>query len=42
MISLLRQFPGYTLSTLLEEDVELLRLLNIVAAGTKEEGAGDA
>lgn len=34
---MLRQFPGYTLSTLLAEDVRLLRLLNIEAAGTPDE-----
>lgn len=42
MINLLQRFPGYTLSSLMEEDVELMRLVNIVAAGTKEqEVAGD-
>lgn len=42
MLNLLQRFPGYTLSSLMEEDVELLRLVNIVAAGTKEqEAVGD-
>ncbi len=27
LLSILRQFPGYTLSTLLREDVRLLQLL---------------
>lgn len=37
MIGLLQRFPGYTYSTLMEEDTELLRLLNIVDAGSNEE-----
>ncbi len=36
MIGLLQRFPGYTLTTLLEEDTELLRLVNIVDSGSKE------
>ena len=35
---MLRQFPGYTLKTLLEEDSELLRLLAIERLGTPEGG----
>lgn len=37
MISLLQRFPGYTYSTLMEEDTELLRLVNIVDAGSNNE-----
>lgn len=37
MISLLQRFPGYTYSTLMEEDTELLRLLNIVDAGSNDQ-----
>lgn len=37
MLGLLRQFPGYTLTTLLQEDVRLLRLLSIEALGTPDE-----
>jgi hypothetical protein len=36
VVNLLQRFPGYTLSTLMEEDVELLRLVNIVADGTAQ------
>lgn len=36
MISLLQRFPGYTYSTLMEEDTELLRLVNIVDSGTNQ------
>jgi hypothetical protein len=32
----LRQFPGYTLTTLLQEDVRLLRLLTIERLGTPD------
>jgi hypothetical protein len=47
MLGLLRQFPGYTLTTLLQEDVRLLRLLSIENLGTPDEpdpveGGGDA
>lgn len=35
---MLRQFPGYTLSTLREEDPELLRLVNIEALAHPEGG----
>jgi hypothetical protein len=34
----LQRFPGYTLTTLLEEDAELLRLLKIEQLGTPEGG----
>lgn len=37
MLGLLQRFPGYTLSTLLEEDTELIRLVAIQAMGTKRE-----
>lgn len=37
MLGLLRQFPGYTLTTLLQEDVRLLRLLSIESLGTPDE-----
>lgn len=30
-------FPGYTLSSLMEEDTELVRLVAIRAMGTKKE-----
>lgn len=33
ILSLLRQFPGYTLTTLLAESPELLRLLTIENLG---------
>ena len=36
LLWLLRQFPGYTLASLLEEDAELLQLLAIEAAGGGE------
>lgn len=36
MLGLLRQFPGYTLRSLLKEDAELLRLLRIEARGRIE------
>lgn len=32
-LGILRQFPGYTLRTLLEEDAELLHLLHIESIG---------
>lgn len=34
---MLRRYPGYTLSTLLEEDSELIRLEAIRVMGTREE-----
>lgn len=34
---MLRQFPGYTLSSLLEEDVRLLRLLTIERLGAPDD-----
>jgi len=37
ILSLLRQFPGYTLGTLLAEDAGLLRLLQIEALGRPPE-----
>lgn len=37
LLGLLRQFPGYTLTTLLAEDTLLLRLLAIEALGTPDE-----
>lgn len=37
VLGLLERFPGYTLGTLLAEDAELLRLVRIVAEGTREE-----
>lgn len=37
MLGLLQRFPGYTLSTLLEEDSELMRLAAIQARGTKRD-----
>jgi len=36
-LDILRQFPGYTLSSLLAEDVRLLRLLTIERLGTPEQ-----
>jgi hypothetical protein len=36
----LERFPGYTLTTLLDEDPELLRLLTIERLGTPEGGEG--
>lgn len=39
VLSLLERFPGYTLSTLMEEDSELIRLVAIRAAGTRQEEA---
>lgn len=36
-LGILHRFPGYTLSSLMEEDSELLRLLNIEALGTPPE-----
>lgn len=33
---MLRQFPGYTLTSLLQEDVRLLRLLHIEQLGTPD------
>lgn len=37
VIGLLQRFPGYTYSALMEEDVELLRLVNIVDAGSNDQ-----
>jgi hypothetical protein len=44
LLRILRKFPGYTLSALLQEDVRLLRLLHIEALGTPDpdEGGDDA
>jgi hypothetical protein len=36
LLGILRKYPGYTLTTLLQEDVRLLRLLSIEALGTPE------
>lgn len=36
-MGLLREFPGYTLTTLLQEDTLLLRLLSIERLGTPDE-----
>lgn len=36
-MGLLREFPGYTLTTLMQEDTLLLRLLSIEALGTPDE-----
>jgi hypothetical protein len=36
----LREFPGYTLTTLLQEDVRLLRLLSIERLGTPDPPEG--
>ncbi|MFI2426502.1 hypothetical protein ACH5A7_20800 [Streptomyces sp. NPDC018955] len=41
ILGLLARFPGYTLTTLLEEDAELLRLVAIERLGTREEEAPD-
>lgn len=41
VLELLRRFPGYTLTTLLAEDFELLRLLKIEALGRREEVPDD-
>jgi hypothetical protein len=37
LLGILRRFPGYTLSTLLQEDVRLLRLLAIENLGTPDQ-----
>lgn len=37
VLGLLRQFPGYTYSTLMQEDTRLLRLLAIEQLGTPDE-----
>jgi hypothetical protein len=43
LLGCLERFGGYTLSTLLEEDVELIRLLKIQELGNPEkESAPDA
>lgn len=36
MLTVLREFPGYTLSSLLAEDAELLRLIAIERLGTPD------
>jgi hypothetical protein len=36
-LGLLRRFPGYTLTTLLQEDTRLLRLLAVERRGTPDE-----
>lgn len=36
MLSLLKRFPGYTLSTLLDESEDLLWYVNVVDYGTGE------
>jgi hypothetical protein len=40
VLGLLERFGGYTLSSLMEEDVELLRLCAIHAEGTRKEAGG--
>jgi hypothetical protein len=40
-LGLLRKFPGYTLTTLLQEDVRLLRLLSVEQLGTPDESDPD-
>lgn len=40
ILNLLERFGGYTLSSLMEEDVELLRLCTIQAEGTSRKEAG--
>jgi len=42
VLGLLDRFSGYTYSSLMEEDAELIRLVAIQAMGTKREEAGDA
>ncbi|WP_405960828.1 hypothetical protein OG235_28085 [Streptomyces sp. NBC_00024] len=37
MLGILRRFPNYTYSTLMQEDTAFLRLLAIEAAGTPDE-----
>lgn len=37
LLGLLERFGGYTLSTLLEEDAALLKLVQIEAMGRREE-----
>lgn len=37
MLGLLQRFPGYTLSSLMDEDSELIRLVAIQARGTKRD-----
>jgi hypothetical protein len=41
ILGLLQRFPGYTLTSLLQEDAELLRLLKIEQLGTPDEGGVD-
>lgn len=41
ILGILRQFQGYTLSSLLDEDAELIRLLAIEKMGTKGEVEAD-
>lgn len=41
MLGLLERFPGYTLSSLMEEGTELIRMCAIRAMGTKERETGD-
>jgi hypothetical protein len=41
VLGLLQRFPGYTFSSLMEEDSELIRLVAIHAMGTKQEGEDD-
>lgn len=43
ILGILRQFGGYTYSSLMEEDAEVLRLLMIEQMGTPQqsEGGGD-
>lgn len=38
---MLRQFGGYTYTTLMDEDPELLRLMGIEAKGTRRKEGGD-
>jgi hypothetical protein len=37
VLGILQAFPGYTFSTLMEEDAEFVRLIAIRAMGTKQE-----
>lgn len=41
MLGILQAFPGYTFSTLMEEDTEFIRLIAIRAMGTKKEEVDD-
>lgn len=41
IVNLLERFGGYTFSTLMEEDVELVRMCAIVAEGAQREVEAD-